>query len=189
MKTLTTFISATAIAASLIGTAGLASAQTAPTKPSATDSAPVKPHWDAKANQGKLVDTLFEKLDPQKTGAVTIDAYLKGADERFDKIDTKKQGYIDRDELTAYVGTAHSDAIDPFMKRFDAKGDGKITKDEFEKPLRKRFALIDINDDGKITREEAELAGPMLSVLMPRLLMNGAHGHAQWHNHDKPVAQ
>ncbi|MFX5271942.1 EF-hand domain-containing protein, partial [Acinetobacter baumannii] len=79
---------------------------------------------------------------------------------RFDKIDTKHQGFIDKDELAAYVGPARAPLADRIMKRRDTNHDGKITKDEFEKPLRKRFALLDLNDDGKVTREEAELAGP-----------------------------
>ena len=47
-----------------------------------------------------------------------------------------------------------------FLKRFDADGDGKVSKDEF-RPLRQgsRFAELDLDGDGKIT--EADLP-PMM---------------------------
>jgi Ca2+-binding EF-hand superfamily protein len=195
MKTLSKYIAATTVAASLLGSAGIAFAQSTPTPtaaqtnaaptaqtnstPGAEQTAPSKPwdkrHANADERHGKMIDHLFTRFDPQHTGVVTIDAFVKPADERFDKIDTKHQGYIDKDELTAYIGASHPDLVDRMMKRLGTKNDGKITKDEFEKPLRKRFALLDLNDDGKITREEAELASPMA---MP-------HDRGNHHRHDQ----
>lgn len=187
MKTIAKYIAATTLVSAIALSAGLANAQTTPadqTKPAATTEqpkdatqAPAKDqkaegrhhHRDAakwEARHARTIDKLFAKYDPQKTGVITIDAFLKGADARFDKIDTKHQGFIDKDELTAYLGTARAALADRIMKRLDTNNDGKISKDEFEKPLRKRFALLDLNDDGKITREEAELAGPA-SMIIP----------------------
>ena len=186
------FIASTVVAACLIGSAGFAIAQTAvPTPAAPAVTAPVDGHQmhqrgDMRAMHEQMIDKLFARLDPQKTGVITIDAYLKQVDARFDKIDTKKQGFIDHDELLAHVGTAKAQMADWIMKRLDTKGDGKITKDEFEKPARKRFAIVDLNDDGKITREEAELAGPMLRLLAPHE-MRGDHarGNGEWKPHHK----
>ncbi len=186
MKTLAKYIAATTLVSAIALTAGLANAQTPPadqTKPSSATEQPKDaaktPAQGQTANQAKpegrnhhrdpakwearhkrMIDKLFAKYDPQNTGVITVDAFLKDADARFDKIDTKHQGFIDKDELSTYVGAARAPLADRIMKRLDTNNDGKITKDEFEKPLRKRFALLDLNDDGKVTREEAELAGP-----------------------------
>jgi len=184
MKTMSKFIAATAVASSLFGLAGVAHAQTN-SVPTAEQTMPTnKGFADRMARHERLIATMFQKFDPQNTGAITIDAFLKTTDARFDKIDTKKQGFIDHDELQAYFGARDPQLIDRLMKRLDTDNDGKITKAEFEKPLRKRFALLDLNDDGKITKEEANLAGPMM--------VGQDHGKWQHHHHmnqDKPSSQ
>lgn len=204
MKTLAKYIAATTLVSAFALSAGLANAQTSAqtppadqTKPAATEQAkdpakePAKDQTGDQAKQsarngrdeakwqarhGRMIDRLFAKYDPQHTGVITVDAFLKDADARFDKIDTKHQGFIDKDELAAYVGTARAAVADRIMKRLDSNNDGKISKEEFEKPLRKRFALLDLNDDGKVTREEADLAGPA-SMIMP----HHRHGDARHH--------
>jgi len=194
MKMLSKYIVATTVAASLLGSAGIACAQTNPapaaaqtnSTPAAEQTSPDK-HWDkrhanADERHERMIDRMFSRFDPQHTGVVTLDAFLKPAQDRFDKIDTKHQGFIDKDELTAYIGSSHPELVDRMMKRLDTNNDGKISKDEFEKPLRKRFALLDLNDDGKVTKEEAELASPMA---MP-------HDHGKMkhrHQDQEPSAQ
>jgi Ca2+-binding EF-hand superfamily protein len=166
MTTLSKLIAASALTTCIIGSTGLVFAQTtaAPAQTNATSAteqtAPNKHRQDARDHHNRMIDRLFAKYDPQKTGFITVDAFLKPADDRFAKIDTKHQGFIDKDELTAYIGSSHPEEIDRTIKRLDTNADGKITKDEFEKPLRKRFALLDLKDEGKISREEAELALP-----------------------------
>ncbi len=177
MKMLSKYIVATAVAASVLGSAGIASAQTTTqTNSVGSDQTALAKHRPGEnARHEQRVQKLFQRFDPTNTGVITIDAFLKGADTRFDKIDTKHQGFIDKDELTAYFGSRDALLVDLTMKRLDSNGDGKISKEEFEKPLRKRFALLDLNDDGKVTKDEASLAGP---VMMP-------HGHGRPHGRDK----
>jgi Ca2+-binding EF-hand superfamily protein len=183
MKTLSKYIAATAVVASLIGSAGFAYAQTNAVS-AAEQTQPDKRFADRRAHHEQAIDKMFARFDPGKTGAITIEAFLKNADGRFDKIDTKKQGFIDHDELLAYFGARDPQLADRIMKQLDTDNDGKITKAEFEKPLRKRFALLDLNDDGKITRDEADLAG---SMMMPH-----GHGKMQARHHmngEQPTAQ
>lgn len=208
MKTIAKYIAATTLVSAIALSAGLANAQTPPadqTKPSTATEQPKDaaktPAQNQTANQAKpddrrhhrdpakwqarharMIDKLFAKYDPQHTGVITVDAFLKDADARFAKIDTKHQGFIDKDELAAYVGSARAPLADRILKRLDTNNDGKISKEEFEKPLRKRFALLDLNDDGKVTREEADLAGPA-SMLGP----HHRDGDARRHHRHTPA--
>jgi Ca2+-binding EF-hand superfamily protein len=193
MKTLVTAIAASLVVSSIALSAGLAQAQTAPdtqkNSPAPTEqSKPARDPAKWEARHAKMIDRLFAKYDAQKSGVITVETFLKDADARFDKIDTKHQGFIDKDELAAYVKTSGGDVADRIMKRLDSNADGKITKDEFEKPMRKRFALLDLNDDGKITREEAELAGPA-SMMMPHHRNGDAQHRRQMMHNDKGSTQ
>ena len=59
------------------------------------------------------------------------------------------------------------------LKRLDTDQDGKISRAEFDKPMKKRFALLDLNDDGKVTKDEFALAHPDKSL----------HGHRHGRHH------
>lgn len=47
-----------------------------------------------------------------------------------------------------------------FMKRMDANGDGKVSKEEFEAGPKKRFADNDLNNDGTISADERPAGRP-----------------------------
>lgn len=108
-----------------------------------------------------MVENVFAFLDTNKDGVITLDEAMAKVDARFDEIDANHDGVIDRAEAASWVGRhAPAPMVDRFMAMHDLDGDGKITKAEWEKPFKKRFALYDRNDDGKITKEEALLAMP-----------------------------
>ena len=124
----------------------------------------------AKFDRTAMVDRIFEALDTNKDGVITLDEVIAKADARFDEIDANHDGVIDRTEAATWIGRrAPAKAVDAFMAHHDLDGDGKITKAEWEKPIKKRFALYDRNDDGKITKEEALLDLPPAGM--------GRHGH------------
>jgi EF-hand domain pair len=151
MKPLSKLILATTLIAGVAGTAAIAAAPGAATDKTDTSNTPMVrhlTHW-------------FDKLDARKDGFVTIEEALAKSDQKFDKIDTNKDGSLDKAELTAFFTTKSPDLVDRILAKLDNDKDGKITKAEFEKPARKRFALLDLNDDGKVTRDELALAGPL----------------------------
>ncbi len=44
--------------------------------------------------------------------------------------------------------------VNKMVRRFDQDNDGRVTREEFEKPIRERFAKRDINKDGRITEDD-----------------------------------
>lgn len=111
---------------------------------------------------GPMMQRMFDRVDADKDGAVTLKEIVAEADARFDRIDADKNGVIDKAEVESWVGRfAPPQAAAFFLAKHDLDGDGKITKAEWENPVKKRFAIFDRNDDGKVTRDEMQLAAPM----------------------------
>jgi len=96
----------------------------------------------------------LKKLDADGNGEVTLEEFLKPREERFAKLDTDGKGSLGPQALVSREQAELDYRINRMLKRHDANGDGRITKDEFEKPARERFAKRDFNGDGKITDDE-----------------------------------
>lgn len=107
--------------------------------------------------RGAKMERMFDRLDTDKDGVVTIQEALALPDLKFDDADTNKDGFVDRTEIDAAIRKM---MVDRVIARFDVDGDGKVSKEEAEKPFKKRFAIFDRNDDGKVTKDELRLAGP-----------------------------
>ncbi|HWT53241.1 MAG TPA: EF-hand domain-containing protein [Rhodocyclaceae bacterium] len=58
------------------------------------------------------------------------------AEELFAKIDSNKQGYIEKSDLqSAISGTDNDSDVDALFSQLDSDGDGKVTEDEFTNVL------------------------------------------------------
>jgi Ca2+-binding EF-hand superfamily protein len=105
----------------------------------------------------------FKKADADANGTLSraeVAKSLPRLAEKFDQIDTNKDGQISRDEFgawkKAHKGERQAKAAERF-KHADANGDGKISRAEAEKNaprLAKKFDAIDANKDGQLTQEE-----------------------------------
>ena len=70
---------------------------------------------------------------------------------RFGRLDKNGDGFIDAKDLEPLAAERVAFASKRFFRRFDADNDGKVTKDEFNRFAKERFAMLDMDGDGRIT--------------------------------------
>ena len=78
--------------------------------------------------------------------------YNDYSDSAFDQVDTNKNGYIEKDELTKLIQelinklkkdtTVPEDKVKSALELMDTDGDGKISKEEFRKTSRAKLLAI-----------------------------------------------
>ena len=87
------------------------------------------------------------------------------SDSLFNKLDTKKQGYVDQSDLAAALGTdetgstRNSDDAAEMLKQIDGDGDGKITKSELSTAVSKVADELNAQfDSSRVDKSQAEEA-------------------------------
>ena len=160
----------TTFTAGLIGlTLGLlpATVLAAPAAPAAPGATPSEEAAPAPPLSGMpyppTIEQVFEALDADQDGVVTLAEALKGVGQHFDLVDQSKDGTLDKAEFESWFGRANPEAARFFLTLYDIDGDGKVTRAEFENPVKKRFSLFDRNDDGKVTPDELRFARMLMS--------------------------
>jgi hypothetical protein len=85
----------------------------------------------------------------------------------FNKLDTKKQGFVDQADLAAALGTdeagstANSDAAAEMVKQFDGDSDGKITQSELSAAVSKVADELNAQfDSSRVEKSQATGAPP-----------------------------
>lgn len=113
----------------------------------------------------------FKKADSDGNGTLSraeVEKSLPRLAQKFDQIDTNKDGQLSREEMNAAKKThkhahQHGNKVDrqaraaERFKHADTDGDGAISRAEADKHaprLAKRFDQIDGNKDGKLTQDE-----------------------------------
>lgn len=114
----------------------------------------------ALAEEGPRHDpaVIFERLDADGDGAVSLAELEAMRAARFAQTDADGDGRLDRDELLARAGHR----ADRMIERLDSDGDGAITAEEFAAARAGRggpdparvIARFDTDGDGALTRAE-----------------------------------
>jgi Ca2+-binding EF-hand superfamily protein len=96
----------------------------------------------------------LRSADANKDGVVTLDEVVARAASRFDALDRSKDGSVDQGDFDALRSEMTAYRTQRFLHRFGAVQDGKVTRDQFYKVAKERFAARDVNNDGKLDRDD-----------------------------------
>ncbi len=92
--------------------------------------------------------------DANKDGVITLDEVLAAAGAQFDLADRTKDGVIDTADHDAMRKEMTDYRVRRFLHAHGAGPDGKLTREQFYKSAKERFAEHDANNDGRIDRQD-----------------------------------
>ena len=69
-------------------------------------------------------------------------------------MDLNSNGTLEASEIETAIKPRVTRRVNRMISRYDLDNDGRVTREEFEKPTRDRFAMRDINKDGRISEED-----------------------------------
>ena len=90
------------------------------------------------------------RADADGDGVVTWAEAQAAATERFQKLDTNRDGVLSGDEMKAGPMGGRG------LGKMDADGDGKITLAQFVERSKARFDRVDANHDGRLDAAELQ---------------------------------
>jgi len=126
---------------------------------------------------------MFEELDANNDGAVTLEEMEAAREGRFARADANGDGQLTRDELVAAGQDRIEDRVDRMIERADANEDGQISEEEMAEMRGSRrgpdpermFNRMDADGDGQVT--EAEFDEAVARFMERRGGGDRGHGH------------
>lgn len=101
---------------------------------------------------------LFERLDADDSGTISLDEFVGGSDRRFSRFDADGDGEVTEAEVDAFIAERVERLKRRILSRLDADGNGSVSRAEFDETRKARFARADANSDGEIDQGEARQA-------------------------------
>jgi Ca2+-binding EF-hand superfamily protein len=110
-----------------------------------------------KANSGANIEgnlgRMFQDLrqaDLKQDGIITLDAFLAAQTKKFEGWDRNKDGVVDRSDFDLMRKDTTAYRVQRFLHAYAADTEGRVTKDQFYKVAKERFARLDRKGEGKI---------------------------------------
>lgn len=137
----------------------------------------------AQEQGGEPPRMIFEELDADNSGSVTLEELQAAGSNRFARADVDGNGTLTRDELIARAAERHAERVDRMIERADADGDGQLTEQELAdaRPNRRRgpdperiFERMDADGNGTVTEAEFDEA---VARMMERMGQGRRHGN------------
>ncbi len=105
----------------------------------------------------------FGKLDADGSGTITIEEMSVKRQEFFNKLDTDNSGTISQEEAKAARELRREMKKERratrIMERYDTDKDGKISREEYQAVVMERFDNADTDNSGFITIEQVQNLG------------------------------
>lgn len=109
------------------------------------------------ATHGGMMGGGLQRLiaaDANKDGIITREEVLAEAGKRFVELDRNKDGVVDKADHDAMRKEMTDYRVRRFLHEHGAGTDGKLTREQFQKSAKERFAERDINNDGRVDRQD-----------------------------------
>lgn len=111
--------------------------------------------------RGAMLTEKFDTIDTDKDGKLSYAELEANRKAEFDAADTNKDGALSADELSARALARFqeklADRTQAMLDNMDNDGNGSLSEDEMgEGPGMRNFARIDGDNDGFVTKEEIQ---------------------------------
>ena len=107
------------------------------------------PRGQGMGGPGMMLGWMIE-ADANKDGVITLDEVLAAATKRFEQLDRNKDGVIDKADFEAMHKEMVAYQVQRFLHGYEADKDGKVTREQYFKAAKEKFAERDVNRDGRI---------------------------------------
>ncbi|MEM1162821.1 MAG: EF-hand domain-containing protein [Pseudomonadota bacterium] len=104
--------------------------------------------------QSERGQKMFERVDANGDGLISISEARAMREERFGKMDANGDGRVTLAELQETGKARRAERMAKRFEKMDANGNGAIERTEFEDMAEARFERIDQNGDGALSQDE-----------------------------------
>ena len=106
------------------------------------------------AQGGKHGERMFQRVDANGDGQITLAESQAFRADRFQKMDANSDGAVSLDEMRNAGKRKRSDRLEKRFAKLDTNGNGAIEQIEFNTMAESRFERVDANGDGALTLDE-----------------------------------